>query len=100
MRLSATVRVRAEDGAAGGKPSKAALRDAAGLLSEAGFRVLHVGRFGVSIEGDAAEFSRILGVDVEAGQALVAPVHPQDPKLKALIDLIEAAPKPKQFDRP
>jgi hypothetical protein len=95
--LSATVRVRLGDNSASGKPSEATLRDAAARLTEFGFRVLKVGRFGVSIEGEAKEFSRILGVELEKDRPLVAEVHPQDPKLQTLVDMIEAAPKPQLY---
>jgi hypothetical protein len=95
--LSATVRVRLDGDSASGKPSPTALHDTAALLTELGFHVLNVGRFGVSIEGEAKEFSRVLGVDLEQDKPLVAEVHPQDPKLQTLIDLIEATPKPKLF---
>jgi hypothetical protein len=95
--VSATVRVRPPAAEPSGKPRQAALLDAAKILSDSGFRVLRVGRFGVSIEGDSGKFSRVLGVDVEPNRAVVAAVRPSDAKLKSLVDILEATPKPQTY---
>jgi hypothetical protein len=95
--VSATVRVRSPATGQTGKPGPEALRHVAKTLTDLGFHVLRVGRFGVSIEGHPGKFARILGVDVVRDRALVAPIKPNDPKLKGFVDLIEATPKPQIY---
>jgi hypothetical protein len=95
--VTATVRVRSSGADPTGRPGQDALQDTAKILSDSGFRVKRVGRFGVSVEGETEKFARVLGVKVEPNQAVVAPVQPSDPKLKGLVDIIEAVPKPQLF---
>lgn len=96
MQVSATVRVRC--GAADrDRPARARLEQAARLLEEAGFAVLRIGRFGVSIRGEAHDFSRVLGVEAVPSRALAAPVDPPSPELRDLVDLVEIASEPKSY---
>jgi hypothetical protein len=97
MLLSGTVRVRPLSGGEMGRPSQVALQDVARLLTEAGFRVLKVGRFGVSIEGDDTKFKGVLGVNAAPDRALVAPINPSNPQLGKLVDLLEMVPKPQLY---
>jgi hypothetical protein len=90
----ATVRVRPNEGPAPARPSREALDEAAKLLAERGFKIIRVGRFGVSIAGEAATFSRELGVDVSEDRPLVESAKPRYEPLADLIDLVEVAPPP------
>ncbi len=93
----ATVRVRSDEGASGGRPDQARMERAATLLKESGFEVLRIGRFGVNIKGDATAFKRALGVDVSGAKSLVEAPKPAHEELSQLIDLVEIADKPMNF---
>jgi hypothetical protein len=96
MQVSATVRVR-PDPADRDEPDRARLHEAARLLQQAGFEVLRIGRFGVSIRGEHRDFSRVLGVDAAPNVALSAPVDVQNPQLRDLVDLVEITSSPKSY---
>jgi hypothetical protein len=96
MQVSATVRVRPGP-ADREQPSRARLQEAARLLQQAGFDVLRIGRFGVSIRGEHRDFSRVLGVDAAPNVALSAPVEAQNPQLRDLVDLVEVTSTPKSY---
>ncbi len=95
MEVSATVRVKPD--VSGTKPKRRKLERVADVLQSAGFHVLRIGRFGVSIKGEATDFSTILGVETSPNTALSAAVHPTQPELNELIDLVEVAPKPSMY---
>ena len=65
--------------------------------SKAQASTLRIGRFGVSIKGEATDFSTILGVETSPNTALSAAIHPTQPELNELIDLVEVAPKPSMY---
>ena len=93
MQVSATVRVR--PGTAGQeRPDRARLERAAHLLSQAGFDVLRIARFGVSIRGEDSDFARVLGVKAVPKTALAAPADPPSPELRELVDLVEVTSEP------
>ena len=96
MHISATVRVRL-DAADQLGPHRARLEEAARLLKEAGFEILRIGRFGISIRGRRDDFSRVLGVDPAPNKALAAPVDAPDAQLRDLVDLVEVASEPKLY---
>lgn len=93
----ATVRVKPEAAVPDARPTRDLLDRAARLLEECGFHVLRIGRFGVSIAGEPATFSRELGVDVEPGKALTEMPKPRHEPLARLIDLVEVTTPPAHF---
>jgi hypothetical protein len=96
MQVSATVRVR--PGTADQvQPDRARLQEAARLLEQAGFHVLRIGRFGVSIRGEHQDFLRVLGIDAVPNMALSAPVEAQNPRLRDLVDFVEVTSEPKSY---
>ncbi len=96
MTVSATVRVRpATEGQ--DRPDQARLDEAARLLGESGFDILRIGRFGVAIRGEHADFLRVLGVNTAPNKSLSAAVEPPDQRLRKLIDLIEIVPPPSHY---
>lgn len=95
MDARATVRVRSRTAAE--RPSVGSVEAAAKLLSELGFGIVRIGRFGISIEGAPETFQSALGVEVRSGKALVAPVRPKSAELANLVDLIEVTPEPSHF---
>jgi hypothetical protein len=72
------------------------LQRAASALSKEGFKVLHVGRFGVSVSSDQEKFSRVLGVKPTGKKVLRA--LPEQEELKELIDIIQIDSDPEYFD--
>lgn len=97
----ATVRVRAATNTADDRPDKADMERAAALLSESGFTVHRIGRFGVNIEGDAGAFQQALGVDVSKSEnGLVETARPSHQELSRLIDTVEIAQPPTGFGKP
>ena len=94
MLAEATVRVKAQDPAAGSRPCQEDLERAAELLRGRGIEVIRIGRYGVSVRADEAVFERELGVAVKAGEPLVADPRPRDAALAVLIDLVEVAGRP------
>jgi hypothetical protein len=96
MQVSATVRVRSGT-ADQNKPDRARLEQAARLLEKSGFNVLRIGRFGVSIRGEDKDFSRVLGVQPVAKQALAAPADPPSAELRDLVDLVEVTSEPTSY---
>jgi hypothetical protein len=95
MQVSATVRVKPD--VLGSKPDRAKLEEAARLLKDCGFNILRVGRFGVSIKGEAASFSDVLGVEPKPDKALSAEAHPAQQELRDLVDLVEVTPEPQLY---
>jgi hypothetical protein len=93
----ATVRVRPEADAEGGRPDQAKMERAADLLKQRGFEVLRIGRFGVNIKGDDQAFQRELGVDVSNAKSVVETPRPAHQELSQLIDLVEVTGKPTNF---
>jgi len=93
----ATVRVRPEADAAGGRPGQAKMERAADLLKQRGFEVLRIGRYGVNIKGDDQAFQRELGVDVSNAKSVVEAPRPAHQELSQLIDLVEVTGKPTNF---
>ena len=93
MTTRATVRVTSQDGS-DAKPDRGRLEAAASKLTERGFQVTRIGRFGVNIEGPEATFAKELGVKVKPQQSLVAPIKPAESGLSDLIDLVEVAGAP------
>jgi hypothetical protein len=97
MDAKATVRVRASEEGAGQRPDRARLERVAELLTDSGFVVLRVGRFGVNIQGDEQIFERELGVSLQGVQPMAEAPHPQSKELSKLIDLVEVAGTPLSF---
>jgi hypothetical protein len=93
MRVAASVSVKP----GGEKPARETLEEAARLLSAAGFEVLRIGRFAVSVKGEPADFARVLGVAVEPDKSLSAPAKPAQAELRALVDKVEIASAPKAY---
>jgi hypothetical protein len=99
MSTRATVRVTPED-ETGGRPAADRLQSAARILEGLGFGVVHVGRFGVSIEGDDDRYHKVFGVQLpRKNESLVTPVRPTDEKLAALVDSLEITPEPEYYSR-
>lgn len=97
MTRSATVRVKPEEGTPLARPEREKLEEAAKLLTESGFAVNRIGRFGISLSADDAVFKRELGVTPEPGKPLVAPIKPRHAPLAKLIDQIEITGAPEYF---
>jgi len=93
MQVTATVRVKVEQGE---KPGQARLEEVAKRLQDSGFKVLRIGRFGVSIQGEQSTFARVLGVDAAPNRALNAKARPE-PALHDLIEDVEVAPEPQLY---
>jgi hypothetical protein len=91
MQVSATVRVTS-DQTSEQKPNAGRLKRAAELLKKAGFDILRIGRFGVSVRGEEAAFRDVLGVIPKANKALIAPSARRVSELRELVDLVEVAP--------
>jgi hypothetical protein len=94
MAVIATVRVRPRAASPSPRPDADLLEQAARLLAALGFRVLRVGRFGVSIEGEEETFARELGVRVRQGKGAADRASPTNADLAELIDIVEVAPPP------
>lgn len=98
MTIRATVRVRPREQAEpASRPHPEDLREAARLLQERGFRVLRIGRFGVSVEATPELFRRELGLAPFAAPDWVQAPRPVVADLDGLIDLVEATPEPESF---
>jgi hypothetical protein len=96
--LRATVHVTSEDESSP-RPAKDRVRSAATILEGLGFGVVHVGRFGVSIEGEEDRYRQVFGVAIpRQDEGLVTPVHPTDKQLARLVDSLEITPAPTYFD--
>jgi len=98
MITRATVHVTPDGESRGGRPAKDRLQSAARILEGLGFGVVHVGRFGVSIEGDEDRYHEVFGVVPPKNEALVTSVQPSDEKLAGLVDSLEIRPEPTYFD--
>ena len=94
MEVTATVRVKAEHGE---KPDRARLQQAADHLEQAGFTVLKVGRFGVSVKGEQSDFSRVLGVEAAPNRSMNAKAKPSHQPLEDLVDGVEVASEPQLY---
>ena len=94
MEVTATVRIKAEDG---GKPARERLEEAAKQLQEAGFDVLRVGRFGISVKGEQSTFSRVLGVETVPNRSLNAKAKPTQQPLDDMVEGVEVASKPQLY---
>lgn len=94
MKTRATVRVRMPPGQIGSQPVRMKL--AADVLKQSGFKVLRIGRVGVSVEADAQVFRRELGVEVPIASGTIA-TNPHRSDLSDLVDLVEIAGKPLHF---
>lgn len=79
------------------RPAESRVLEAAEQLSKLGFTVLRIGRFGVNVEAPAEKFLNVLGIHPFDSAGGSASVHPHDPKLRDLIDLIEMAPPPELY---
>lgn len=97
MARSATVRVKPKAGTPHARPKREELEEAAKLLTESGFSVNRIGRFGISLSADDAVFKRELGVILEPGKPLVALIKPRRAPLARLVDLIEITGAPDYF---
>jgi len=98
-RIRASIRVVPEsfEGEAPKRPSRERMATAAEGLQRCGFEILRVGRFGVSVEADPAQYLEILGVPVIPGTAIVAKVNPTAPQLAGVVDLLEVTPTAEFF---
>jgi hypothetical protein len=96
MDVTATVKVKPADGSAD-KPGRERVERAAALMKRSGFAIQRLGRFGVSIVGTDADFSRVLGVDATPGKALAAAVKTDKPELDDLLGHVEIVPKPELY---
>jgi hypothetical protein len=87
--FQATVRVIGLDGR---RPSSNLVSDVAGRLADLGFAVVHVGRLGVSVEGEADAFEEVLGVPPPGPGGYSLEITPRDDMLSNVIDRVEAFP--------
>ena len=78
-------------------PPEELLSRAARLLGQVGFKVLHVGRFGVSVEASPETFASELGLQSVTEQGQVEKPNPRLPELAELVDLLEVTPPPTYF---
>jgi hypothetical protein len=76
------------------RPELSRVQEAADRLSMLGFKVLRLGRFGVSVEAPEAQFLSVLGVHPFDSDGGASPINPNDRKLKDLVDQVEIAPSP------
>jgi hypothetical protein len=93
MKISATVRVRLGT-TDRESPDRKRLEQAAHALKQAGFDVLRIGRFGISVRGTQDHFLRVLGVEVDPGKAAAVRIDVPDRQLRDLFDLVEIATNP------
>ena len=94
--MKATIRVRGATGDTGTRPEPERLQRAAYVLSEEGFEILHVGRFGISVCSEMEVFCRVLGV--EPSGVSVVKLDPVSEELKELLDVMQVDSEPEFFD--
>jgi hypothetical protein len=73
------------------------LERAAALLADSGFRIVRIGRFGVSVAAEQQTFESALGVSVEPGQSSSVEAVPQSQELADLVDRVDVASAPESF---
>jgi hypothetical protein len=61
-------------------------------LTALGFAVVHIGRLGVSVVGEAGAFREVLGVPPPGPDGYSLEVSPQDSMLSDVVDRVEAFP--------
>lgn len=81
------------------RPEDERLQEAARCLERLGITVLRIGRFGVSVEANEDDFSRVLGVQRATVHTGTTSVNPPDSQLAALIDQVEIAPEAELYRR-
>jgi hypothetical protein len=96
MLVTATVRVCPRQQGSD-RPDRESLEEVARILRESGFSILRIGRFGVSIRGEEAEFAMVLGINAEPGKRFSGAPEAINLRLGELIDLVEVAPDPKAY---
>jgi hypothetical protein len=69
------------------------------LLTESGFDVHRIGRFGISLSADEAVFEREFGIRPQPGKPLVRSISPRSASLAKLVDQIEISGAPDYFTR-
>lgn len=94
MRVTATVSVRPDEG---DRPDRKKLEEAAKLLEQSGFDIVRIGRFGISVKGEAADFARVLGVEAAPNKAMAMRAKPSQPELSKIIDQVEVASDPQLY---
>jgi hypothetical protein len=97
MAIRATVRVRNRGDVVGERPSADALERVADALKRGGLSVLRVGRFGVSVEGEAEDFARTLGVALEPNRSRTVQANPREDELSDLVGSVEVTGTPERF---
>jgi len=81
------------------RPEHERLQEAAKCLERLGITVLRIGRFGVSVEANENDLSRVLGVQRGAVHPGTISVNPPDSQLAALIDQVEITPEAELYLR-
>lgn len=93
----ATFKVRPDPQGSSNRPSKERIDRAASALEAHGLKVLHQGRFGVSVDAPAECLTEIAGVVVPNNAPVVAKVHPPDKTLADLLESVEVKPQPQLY---
>jgi hypothetical protein len=70
------------------------MKAAASALESAGFTVLRVGRFAVSVEGEESRFQSCLGLHRSGSHVGTQELHPPDRRLASFICAAEVLPAP------
>ena len=96
--MKASVRV-VPDTPAEHRPARARVEEAATQLGRRGFRVLHAGRFAISVEAPANAFRQHLGFVGSESKGSSVDVMPPDAELARLVDHVEVLPEPSLFSR-
>lgn len=78
-------------------PERQDVARVADILGIAGFKILRVGRLGVSLEGTEELFEKVLGVDCSNGRPGVYRAVSPNRELRDLVELVEIAPPPTYF---
>ena len=95
MQISATIGAKSAE--KGERPDRATLEEMADALRRCGFEVRRIGRFGVSVIGDASAFAEFLGVEAKPGKAQSLAAQPADKALRDLVGMVEVVPDPQLY---
>ncbi|MFL9908930.1 hypothetical protein [Paraburkholderia sp. RL17-337-BIB-A] len=72
-------------------PAREAVAQVAHVLDDQGFRVIHEGLFGVSIEGEPADFQRVFGLSPEGQSSFSAEITDSIEELRDTVERLEVA---------
>ena len=68
-------------------------------MSRLGFTVLAIGRFGISVEVEADDFQRALGLEVPNRRGLTLDIESPDSQLANLVSKVNLAPALEYYGR-